>query len=247
MKSRNLKFIALLTALLIMLASAAQADKEAEVRAKIRDATKKFRDLTMDVKITYANQKELAVIGTDYGKAYEFENSKLFFKVPDMFRMTARVGLVSVNYIVRGNAKIIRAGIIKKTDDISKSPHKKQTALDVGVVSDSLWKEFSVDYVRSENYLGRLAHVLSLFLSNSPSKKQYIWVDAKDFRLLKREKHEADKSLRVRYIYSKHKEYKDAVWVPGEVKVYNQNGKLGGTSVYTNVQVNTGISDKEFQ
>ena len=237
----------LLSVLLATVVTCALASNESEVRTRVRDATRGFRDLKMDVAIAYSNQKELAVIGKDYGKAYGFKNAELFFKVPDKFEMTARAGLVNVSYVITGDIKRIKAGLIKKTDDISKEPHKKQTALDVGVVSDSLWKEFNVDYERKEMDGDTPVYVLSLTRSNSPSKKQYIWVSAKDFRLLKREKHESDGSLRVRYIYSGHKEYKDAVWVPGEVKVYNEHGRLAGTSCYSNVRVNTGIPDSEFK
>lgn len=247
MRIAKLTLAVLVTALAALASSQGLAATEAEVRAKIRSATGAFRDLRMGVEIAYANQKELAVIGKDYGKAYEFKNAELTFKNPDKYKMTARAGIVNVSYIVTGDIKRVKAGLIKKTDDISEEPHKKQSVLDVGVVSDSLWQFYSVDYERTEQFAGASCYVLSLYLSNSPQKKQYIWIDTKDLKLLKREKHEADGSLRVRYTYTKHRPYKGMVWVPGEQRVYNQNGKLGGTSVYKNIRVNDGVADSEFK
>lgn len=224
---------------------AVQAASEAQVRSKIRSATSSFRDLTMDVAITQANQKELAKIGADYGRAYEFKNSKLIFKSPDKYKMTAKAGIVNVTYVVTGDIKRIKAGVISKTDNIANEPHKKQTVLDVGIVTDTIWNHFNVNYERAEKVGNSTVYVLSLSLSNSPDKKQYIWVDD-DMKLLKREKREANGSLRARYIYDNHKKY-SGVWIPSEVRVYNGSGKLGGTSVYKNVKVNTGVSDSTFQ
>lgn len=218
----------------------------AEVRSRIQQATSGFRDLRMDVQIAFADQKELAVIGRDYGRAYEFKNSQLVFKNPDKFKMTARAGLVNVTYIVTGDIKRVKAGLIKKTDDIGDEPHKKQNALDVGIVTGSLWQFFNVEGVRTETLNGVPCYVLTLSLANSPQKKQYIWVDTKDLKLLRREKREADGSLRVRYVYSNHRKV-NGIWVPGEQRVFNGNGRLGGTSVYSNIRVNTGVSDNEFR
>ena len=218
----------------------------AEVRSRIQQATAGFRDLRMDVEIAFADQKELAVIGKDYGRAYEFKRSQLVFKDPDKFKMTARAGLVNVTYIVTGDMKRVKAGLIKKTDDIGDEPHKKQNALDVGIVTGSLWQFFNVEGVRTESLNGVPCYVLTLSLANSPQKKQYIWVDAKDLKLLRREKREADGSLRVRYVYSGHRRV-NGIWVPGEQRVFNGHGRLGGTSVYSNIRINSGVSDSEFR
>jgi outer membrane lipoprotein-sorting protein len=218
----------------------------AEVRSRIQQATAGFRDLRMDVEIAFADQKELAVIGKDYGRAYEFKRSQLVFKDPDKLKMTARAGLVNVTYIVTGDMKRVKAGLIKKTDDIGDEPHKKQNALDAGIVTGSLWQFFNVEGVRTESLNGVPCYVLTLSLANSPQKKQYIWVDAKDLKLLRREKREADGSLRVRYVYSGHRRV-NGIWVPGEQRVFNGHGRLGGTSVYSNIRINSGVSDSEFR
>lgn len=227
--------------------AAGQEVSQDHVRHLIGEATRNFHDLTMNVRIAYSNQEVLEDIGKDFGLAYKFRDSKLFFKMPDMFKMTARAGFVNVTYIITGNIKRIEAGIIRKTEDISKAPHKKQTVLDVGVVSDSIWDDFIVDGVKKETYEGKPVYVIEMHLSNSPLKKEFIWVDAHDFRLLKREKYEADHSLRMRFVYSKHKRYKDAVWIPSEVRAYDGKGRLGGTSVYSNIKVNTGLTKSDFE
>lgn len=231
---------------LIVTGSLALAETPAHLRTELRQATKGFKDLQVDVRVAYSNQDALAKIGKDFGEAYRFKNTKLLFETPNKFKMTARAGLINVSYIVTGNIKRIRAGIINKTEDISKEPHKRQTILDVGLVDDSLWDSYKVERVTGSAWNKQPALKVQLSLSNSPQKKQYIWINPKDFRLLAREKHEADGSLISRYIYSNYKKYA-GVWIPTEVRVYNEDGKLAGTSVYSNIKVNRGIPDSEFK
>ncbi|MCC6483655.1 MAG: outer membrane lipoprotein-sorting protein [Armatimonadetes bacterium] len=223
-----------------------RAESPAELRKQVHEATKGFRDIQADVNIAYSNQTELAKIGKDFGQAYRFKNSRMMFETPNKFKMTARAGLVNVSYIVTGNTKKIRAGIINKTEDISKEPHKRQTILDAGLANDSLWSSYNVEQVSKSAWDKQPALKVQLSLSNSPQKKQYIYLNPKDFRLLAREKREANGSLIARYVYSKFKEYA-GVWIPTEIRVYNGAGKLGGTSVYSNIKVNKGIPDSEFK
>ena len=229
-----------------LVAGTAYGQSEADIRERIKTATKGFKDLQMDTKIAYSNEKELAKIGKDFGQAYKFKNSRLSFKAPDKFKMSAKAGFMNVSYIVTSDIKKIRAGVINKTENIAKEPHKRQTILDAGLVNDSLWDFYTVERIHNETYNGKPVLLIQLSLSNSPDKKQYVWVNPKDYRMLVREKKEADGSLIVRYIYSGHKEFA-GVWVPSEVRAYNENSKLAGTSLYSNIRVNKGISDDEFK
>ncbi len=217
-----------------------------ELLSLVRKQTALFRDLRLDVEITQQNQKELATISDDFGKAYEFKRSKLVFRSPDSFKVSAKAGVVNVSYIVSGNTKIVRAGFINKKTDISKTPHKKQIAIDAGILDETFFKQYTVRDCRRETLDGRSVYKVTAVRSNAPDKEQYTWVDASDLRLLKREKREADGSLIARHVYTKHK-LVGGLWVPGEMRVYGRNEKLAGTSVYTNARVNSGVEDKEFR
>ena len=217
-----------------------------ELLGLVRKQTALFRDLRLDVEITQQDQKELATISDDFGKAYEFKRSKLVFSSPDSFKISAKAGIVNVSYIVSGNTKIVRAGFINKKTDISKTPHKKQIAIDAGILDEAFFRHYTVRDCRKETLDGRSVYKVTAVRSNAPDKPEYTWVDAGDLRLLKREKREADGSLKARHVYTKHK-LVGGIWVPGEMRVYGRNEKLAGTSVYTNARVNTGVEDKEFR
>jgi len=217
-----------------------------ELLTLVRKQTAAFKDLRLDVEITQQDQKELATISDDFGKAYEFKRAKLVFRSPDSLKVSAKAGIVNVSYIVSGNTKIVRAGFINKKTDISKSPHKKQIAIDAGILDETFFEHYTVQDCRKETLDGRSVYKITAVRSNAPDKPDYTWVDAGDLRLLKREKREADGSLKARYVYTKHM-LVGGIWVPGEMRVYGRNEKLAGTSVYTNARVNTGVEDKEFR
>lgn len=217
-----------------------------ELVGRVRKQTANFKDLRMDVEITQQNQKELATISEDYGKAYEFKKSRLVFRSPDSFKMTARAGIMNISYIVTGNTKIVRAGFINKKTDISKEPHKKQIAIDAGIIDETFFRQYTVKDCRKESLSGRDVFRVTAVRPNAPDKDQDTWLDANDLRLLKRERREADGSLISRHVYTSHK-LVGGIWVPGEVRVYGRNEKLAGTSLYSNILVNTGVEDKEFK
>ena len=66
-----------------------------ELLTLVRKQTALFKDLRLEVEITQQNQKELATISDDFGKAYEFKRSKLVFSSPDSFKISAKAGIVT--------------------------------------------------------------------------------------------------------------------------------------------------------
>lgn len=222
------------------------ASAEAELKQKLQAATQGFKDLTLSVRITYQNQAELEKIGQDFGLAYKFSNSTLEFKSPDKFKMTARAGLMNVTYLVTGTIKRVKAGFINKTEDISGKPHKRQSALDVGLLDTTVWKLFKVESVTKTRDDDRPVYLMILSRSNAPAKKIRLYVDASQLRLMKRENFEADGSLIARYLYKKHRAF-DGIPLPMEISVYSRDGKLAGTSEYTSVKMNSGIPDSVFK
>ncbi len=230
------------SAALFSLDTISHAQPTDDLRKQVQEATKGFIDLRMDVTVGFQDQKELQEIGKDYGMAYQFKESKVIFKSPDKYKAIAKAGLINVTYVVVGNKKTIKAGIIHKNEDISQKPHHRQTTLDVGIVDGTLWRDYTVEKAQREGQ----EYVVTLSLWNSPAKKQHVWIDSRSLQLIKRERYEADGSLIARYIYSDHRKY-NGIWVPGALKVYSRDGDLAGSVVYTKIQINSGVKEDEFK
>lgn len=231
----------IITLITLCLAVSASA---ADLRSRIRQETGDFRDITLTCKVLQADQKELKKIGKDFPKSYEFKSTLIRFKSPDKMKMEGKLGMVRIEIVINGNRKLTSIPPIhyRKKEDISDKPHKRQTDLDVGMITESLWRDYIVSSIDDDGPADRI----TFCRENSKTKKLVAWVDDKSLKLLKVEKYESDGRLISRYIYSGHSLINGVVWVPSKIQVYNCDGNLAGTTGYENIKVNTGIPDSVF-
>ena len=242
------KFYLLVVAILVMAYPATPA-AHADVRSQVSQATSGFKDITLTCKVLYADLAELKKIGKDFPKSYEFKSTTVLYKAPDKMKMEGKLGILTVAVVMNGDRKGILIPAIRysKKESIKGKPHKRQTDLDIGILSDSLWRDYIVLGIANEKGSGGALYKITFIRENAREKHHICWIDAKTFKLLKLEKHESDGSLKSKFIYSKHSLIGGLVWVPGRIDVYNQDGKLAGTTAYENVKLNTGIPDSEFK
>jgi len=225
--------------------SAAHAD----VRSTISQATRGFKDVKLTCRVLYANQAELKKIGKDFPKSYEFKTTTVWYKSPDKMKMVGKLGMLKAAVVMNGDRKatFIPALRYSKKENIEEEPHKRQTDLDIGIVTDSIWRDYIVVDAADDHGSDDAVYRITFVRDNARQKKHVCWVDAKTLKLLKLEKYESDGSLKSRYIYSKHSLINGLIWVPGRVDVYNQDAKLAGTTAYESISVNIGIPDSEFK
>lgn len=240
------KYRAILPAIFILpCALAAYAD----IKSEIAQATQGFKDVTLTCKVAYADHAALKKIGKDFNKTYEFKNTTVMYKSPDKLKMEGKLGMVKARMIINGDRKatIIPAIRYSKKEDIGNKPHKRQSDLDIGIVTNSLWRDYIVLDTDTEKGSSCNVYKITFIRENSREKKHICWVDAETHKLLKLEKYDRDGNLKSRYIYSKHSLINGLIWVPGRIDVYNGSGKLAATTTYENIKINTGIPDSEFK
>lgn len=220
----------------------------ADIRGDIRNATKSFKDISLNGKVVYGNKKELQKIGSDFPKSYDAKNTTVRYKAPDKMRVDGKVGLVGISIIMNGKYKLYRVPSlhIGKKQDCSNEPHQLQGDLDIGIVSDQLWRDYIVTDADVVHVSGDTLYKLTFVRSNAKDKDIVCYVEPKTAKLLKLEKLESDGKLKCRYIYSKHK-HVEGIWVPTRIDVYNRDNKLAGATEYSNIKVNAGIPDSVFK
>ena len=174
----------------------------ADIRSQISEATQGFKDITLTCKVLCADHTELKKIGKDFNKSYEFKSTTVQYKSPDKMKMEGKLGMVKARIVINGDRKatVIPAIHYSKKEDISDEPHKRQTDLDIGIITGSLWRDYIVLDTDTENSSGSAAYRITFIRENSKEKKHICWVDTKTLKLLKLEKYESDGSLKSRYI-----------------------------------------------
>ena len=211
-----------------------------------------FRDLSFTAKVQSAKQSELAKINQDFAKSYRFSSSKVWLKEPMKLRMESRVEDTDIFFIVNGGKKLVRVprANINQRDDVSKAPGKRQTPLDFGLLTPSLFNSFlKAAFVRTEargDYQGQHVFDLTYITSLDDSSRYRVWVDPAKKFTSKREWYSQEGFLMATFTYEQAKEY-SGVWIPSKVTVKNSDGKVGGATLYTNVKVNAGIPDSMFK
>ena len=229
---------------LMLLAVGAQSlPAMGDVRSQIKKGTSGFQDITLVSRVLYSNINELKKVSKDFANTYEFKSITLQYKNPDKMRADAKLGMVGFCMIINGDQKGFRIPIRGwQKENIKGRPHKRQTDLDLGIITESLWQ----DYVVTDTTTEGDTYKITFAWSNSKDKKQVCWVDADTLKLLKRQRFEKDGRLIATYVYSEHKKV-GGIWVPGHIDVFNRDQKLAGTTANESIKVNTGIPDSAFK
>ena len=163
-------------------------------------------------------------------------------------RQLDMLGMVKFEYIINGGAKIFRAPKVKinKKEDYSKDPAKLQDALDVGLVTSSLWRSRTIEIIDDPD--AEANGEIKTRLRYAKGDMQYFaWIDAKDLWLKKYERRDAQGNLKVRIVYSNPQKIGDIIWMPTVVEMYSPEGEKAGTSQMSDIKVNNGIPDTLFQ
>ncbi|MEN6372776.1 MAG: outer membrane lipoprotein-sorting protein [Armatimonadota bacterium] len=238
---------AVIIALITISSTLFAADELESLKTHVHKAAGGLKDLSCNLVVVNSNQRELQKMGKVFAELYEFKSAKVVFKAPDSLKINGVLGMMKVEFITAGNVRHIRIPSMryKKREDISKEQEKRMSPLDVGVVSDVIWDIYNISLVRTEkNEDGSLAYVLKLKTAKS-SKYQLIWIDGKDYKLLRRDRMFGDDSLKVKTLYFNHIKV-NGIWTPCKAEVYNSEGKLAATTETKDITVNTGVEQKEF-
>jgi outer membrane lipoprotein-sorting protein len=206
-------------------------------------------DATFRARVVKADQRELLKINRDFGQSYRFETTTIRFKEPLKMRLEANVEDTSVLYIINGTTQIIRVPRIRVNQkvDLSKSPGRRQTPLDFGILTPSLFDGlFVAKFVRNDRASGDLVFDLTYPASMDDTSRHRIWVDADKKYVTKREWYNQHGRQLATFTYE-NPQQEAGVWVPTKLTVRNVDNKVAGITTYTDIKINTGLNESLFK
>jgi len=205
------------------------------------------RDISVRTTLVSTDMKELKVIGTEYAQGYRVTYTDIWFREPNMLRVTSKAGLLSAVSIINGNTKRVSAGPIKKTYDLKKEPRKRQDALVLGLVTPSGLFDYTDKFLRKDKVNGVDVMVYELKHKVKPEDSyKIVFVDPNRKVVVRLMSYQGDGRLKLDSRFLNPVKL-NGVWVPTRTEVYNANGKLGGVTKFENIKVNTGLSDSLFK
>lgn len=247
----------IVTAIMVLATGAAFAEDSSTVSAspevealqiRIAEKTKNFRDLTATGVVKEKNKKAMSKIEPGLQQLYESKSANILLKHPDKLKIEGKLGMVKAEYIINGTIKTTRAPQISFRDrkDFKEDPSKLQDALDIGLVTTSLWKWRKLE-IQSDPDAEKAGEIKLRYYYPKGDMIYLIWLDAENLWLKRYEKRDCNGKLRVKVVYSMPLETKDVTWLPTRVEMFSPDGDRAGMMEYTNIKVNAGIDDKAFE
>lgn len=208
-----------------------------------------LKDAAFTARVVRGDQRELAKINRDFGQSYRFTSTTVKMKEPFKLRLEARVEDTDILFIVNGVRKYFRIprANISRREDVSKAPGKRQTALDFGLLTPSLFNElYQAKFVRVDRATGQPVFDLTYVPSLKDKTRNRVWVDPQRRYIAKREWYsQIDGRLQATFVHDRPQQ-SSGVWFPTRLTVINADGKVAGITEYVNLKANVGLDDSLF-
>jgi outer membrane lipoprotein-sorting protein len=206
----------------------------------------RLQDISFTTKVATASRAELRKINPDFALGYEAETVNILWKEPMMIRLNSTYNGQAAVYVINGNTKSFRVPRVgyNGKEDVSKSPGKRQTLMDFGLISPSMKSSFLTGtFIRTEGGL----YVFDLkYQVTKDTSRHRVWVDPARRMITKRMWFGQKGELMATFLYEDPVQA-GGVWIATKTTVKNAENKTAGSTRTSNIQVNTGINASNFK
>ncbi len=211
----------------------------------------KLDDFVATMKVVKADQRALNKIGKDFGMLYRFNDVQMRYKEPNMVRVEGTVEGTKGVYIVSGTVQLVSIPKIgmKTRRDFGNSPGKRKSLMDVGLVSEYYLTYATARFVREGTVEGTPVAVFDFTYKDRDEDTSHhmIYIDPKTKVVRRRDSYTQDGKLQAVYTFKNVTLVAPGIWFPTRVEVQTTDRVLAGVSEYTDIKVNTGMSDSIFR
>lgn len=209
-----------------------------------------FKDASFTAVNASRSERELAKINKDFALATRVQAGSVKLKAPFMIRMESTVDDTKITYVFNGARRLIRLpeSNVSYRENFAKSPGKRQTALDFGLLIPALFDNlFTAKFVRVDRATGDHVFDLTYIPSLEDGTRHRVWIDKERRFMTRREWYsQIDGRLMATFTYEA-PVTRDGVAFPTKITVRNAQNKVAGVTEYRNLKVNEGISDSLFK
>lgn len=207
-----------------------------------------FRDASFTARVVKGDQAELAKINKDFGNTYRFQYTDIKMKEPFKLRLETNVEDTQVTFILNGTKRLVRIPKARLVDrkDLSGNPGQRQTALDFGMLTPSLFESlFDAKFIRTDRETGAYVFDITYKKALDDTSLSRVWIDPSHHYVMKREWFNQVGRQLATFFYEKPK-LVSGVWFPTRLTVKNTDDKVAGITQYESLKVNSGLSDSLF-
>jgi len=240
--------IALMGSVLLLGAFGTAQAMDTNIRSYV---CQKLDDFTATMTVVKANQRELSKISPDFGLLYRFKSVLMRYKEPNKVRIEGSVEGAKGVYVLNGSIQFVsfpKLGI-RTRRDFGKSPGKRKSLMDVGLISDFYLSYVNAKFLREGTVDGVPVAVFDMTYKDRDEDTSHhiIYVDPKTRVVLKRESYSQEGKLQAIYYYRDLQEVRPGIWFPTRIEAQNTDRVVAGVTAYQNIRVNVGLADSIFQ
>ena len=202
-----------------------------------------FRDAAFTAKVLKKDQRELAKINDDFEDGYRFESTTVRMKEPYKLRLDAKVDDTQMSYVVNGHYRYIKVPRIKVNvkQDLAKKPGSRQTIMDFGVLTPSLFVDFlDATFVRVDRATNDVVFDLTYKPVFKDKTRYRVWIDPSKKYVTKREWYHRRGRMVATFLYDSPVTEGGAT-MPTKMTVKNGDDKVAGVTGYVGVRINQGM------
>lgn len=207
-----------------------------------------FRDAMFTAKVLQKNQRELAKINDDFEEGYRFDSTSVRMKEPYQLRLDAKVEDTTMSYVVNGPRRLIKIPRLRVNvkQDLSKKPGSRQTIMDFGVLTPSLFTDFlDAKFVRVDRATNDVVFDLTYKAVLKDKTRYRVWIDPDKKFITKREWYHRKGRMVATFIYDTPTSANGAT-MPTRLTVKNADDVVAGVTRYDAIKLNGGITDDVF-
>lgn len=233
--------------------SAAQNASAQEPSHNINDyIVTNLNDFTANMKILDFNEHEGSKINKDFGYIYKIKGDiRVQYKEENKLRIDGLLGAAKASFVWNGATQYasIPSAHIKTTIQLGKEPGKRKTLLDMGLIPPGYLSYAQGEFKRTQVVDGVLCAVFSLSYRDKSldTSHRMVWIDPKTKIVVKRDEYSQGGKLNATFLYKAAKQEAPGIWFPSRIEALNNEGKQAGVTGYSNIKVNTGLSEDQFK
>ncbi len=236
-------------ALLALAARIGAADRHV---ADMSPLLTRVNTLVVSLKVLQYDPVELEKIGPDFKTTYSLKSLLLQYKQPGKIRLEGKSPS-------RGSAVLIYNGAtrsyaipkfrLRKTEDLTGSPGKRQSLLELGgLLSPETLTFMEGQFVKRELFAGQDASVYDMTYTGAQNGPRYrIWIDMRTRVTLKREWYDGENRLKATFTYFDPQELAPGLWIPTRSEIRNSDGALGAEVALVGARPNPALADSLFE
>jgi outer membrane lipoprotein-sorting protein len=207
----------------------------------------KIRNLTATLRVNddQSNFDELKKIGGAFATTYRVSKTfSLTYEYPNKARFEGRALGAAIVLIYNGPTKVLHSPIHSSTSNVANQPGQKQSLMDLGIFArDYLTTDYAPVFLRKEGNLD----VFQLNQRNTDNRShEIVWVNPKTSITERRVSYNGDGKLTKELRYVKPQQIRPGIFVPTQIEIYNQFGKLGVVQDVQDIKVNLGVDEAQF-